>query len=78
MKPGYAKMLQTLYDNELNFKLWSEWDAGFQWEFKNVGGSTRTAAEAIERIWDAAITYSFSLEDQKLHSSLLLEVYSHD
>lgn len=77
MKPGYAKMLQTLYDHELSFHIRSQWDSGFDWSLgwpEVAHGITNTAAEAIEKLWDAALKHY----PEEVRISLLESVYKHD
>jgi hypothetical protein len=86
MKPGYAKMLQTLYDHEISFGIIVQWDGGFEWYLGWSGtishakavGNARTAAEAIEQIWDAAIRNAVENNNEKLRLSLLKKVWEHD
>lgn len=63
IKP-YIKQLQTLYDHEIHFGINVQWDAGFHWHLGydtelncTAEGSTKTAAEAVEQLWSAALEH---------------------
>lgn len=73
-KPGYAKMLQTLYDHEISFRIVVQWDGGFEWSLgwdqgvnEKAFGNTRTAEECVEQLWSAALRK----ESEKTRVSLL-------